>query len=99
MFLTEDALSDDSSFDDYISASPPTIMEPNAQAQQPSIQQVAQNSPEHLIQSGNNGSNPLDPQAYGGQVVEFRSSALGNASPDVVPLENVMRLPEIPSQG
>jgi hypothetical protein len=100
MFLTEDALSDDSSFEDYISVSPPTTMESNTQAQQISIQQAAQSSPEQLVHSGNvNNVNQSDPQAFGGQLVEFRSSALGNASPDVIPLENVMTLPEASSQG
>jgi hypothetical protein len=98
MFLTEDALSDDSSFEDYISVSPPTTMEGNTQAQQISIQPATQNSPEQLVHSGNNG-NQSDPQAFGGQLVEFRSSALGNASPDVVPLENVMSQPDVSSQG
>lgn len=94
MFLNEDALSDDSSFEDYISVSPPATMELNTQAQQGS-QQVILSNPEHLSHASNGHS---DTHSFG-QLIEFLPASLGNANPNAIPVENALALPEISAQG
>lgn len=91
MFLNEDHLSDDSSFEDYISVSPPSTMELNHQAQSIAMPQV-------IPEVSSHGNVQTDCQPLTGQLVDFRPASLGNANPEAIPFENAM-LSEVSSQG